>query len=149
MRRALLLIVVLFLTISCNLSNDCGACFTPPRQFNFNLVDATTLEDLFSNETFTEDSLKVFDELGEEVTFELVFYNDQYIISLNEIGWELEPKIYTIELSSEISVIFELDMDEVTSDCCTYFEVKVFNIVDYEYEEQYPSGIIQVKIDLN
>lgn len=149
MRKVLLLLVVLFFTNSCNLSDDCGDCFSPPRQFNFDLVDATTLENLFSNETFTEDSLNVYDELGEEVTFELVFYNDSYILSLNEIGWELEPKIYTIELSSEISVIFELDMNQVTSNCCTYYEVEVFNIVDYEFEELYPSGIIQVKIDLN
>ena len=149
MKKTLLLVVVLFLTLSCNLKDDCGECFSPPRQFNFDLVDATTLENLFSNETFAEDSLKVFDEFGEEVTFQLVIYNERYILSLSEIGWEVESKIYTIELSSEISVIFELDMDQVASDCCTCYEVKVFNVLDYEYDELLPSGIIQIKIELN
>ncbi|MEX1382053.1 hypothetical protein [Lutibacter sp.] len=149
MKRVLQLILVLFLAISCDLKDDCGECFTPPRQFNFDLVDAITLENLFLNETFSEEELNVYDETGGEVEFKLVFHRERYILSLSKIGWELEPKTYTIELSPEISVIFELDMDQVTSDCCTYFEVKEFNVIDYEYEELLPTGIIQIKIDLN
>ena len=149
MKKTLLLIVVLFLTLSCNLKDDCGECFTPPRQFNFDIVDAITGENLFLNETLTAESLRVYDELGAKVEFELVFQRERYIISLNEIGWELESKIYTIELSPDIKVFFELDMDQVSSDCCTYFEVKEFNVLDYEYEELVPTGIIQIKIELN
>lgn len=149
MKRSLPLILVLFLVISCNLKDDCGDCFTPPPQFNFDIVDAITGENLFLNETFSEETLKVYDELDSEVEFELVFYRERFIISLSEIGWELEPKIYTIELNQDIKVSFELDMDQVSSNCCTYFEVKVFNVFDYEYEELLPTGIIQIKIELN
>jgi hypothetical protein len=146
MKRTLQLITVLFLAISCDLKDDCGECFTPPRQFNFDLVDAATLENLFLNETFTEEDIKVYDETDEEIEFRLVFHQERFILSLSDIGWELETKIYTIELSPDISVVFELDMDQATSDCCSYFEVKEFNVIDYEYEELLPSGIIQIKI---
>lgn len=149
MKRTLQLIVVLLLATSCKLSSDDVECFTPPRQFNFDLVDATSLENLFSNETFTDSAIKVYDETDEEVEFRLVFHDGRYILSLGNIGWELEPKTYTIELSPETSVVFKLDVDQITSNGCTYFEVKEFEVIDYEYEELLPSGIIQVKIDLN
>ncbi len=148
MKKTLLLIVILFSTISCDLGDDVD-CFTPPRQFNFDLVDATSLENLFLDDAFTEETLKVYDETDTEVNYELVLYNERYILSLNEIGWELEAKTYTIELSPEVSVVFQLDMDKVTSDSCTYFEVKTFEVEDYEYEQDSTTGIIQVKIDLN
>ena len=149
MKRSLQLIVLLLLAISCHSKDDCGDCFTPPPQLNFDIVDAITGETLFLNETLTAESLRVYDELGAKVEFELVFQRERYIISLNEIGWELESKIYTIELSPDIKVFFELDMDQVSSDCYTYFEVKEFNVLDYEYEELVPTGIIQIKIELN
>ncbi len=149
MKRILQLIVVLFLAISCNLKDDCGECFTPPPQFNFDIVDAITGENLFLNETFAEEAVRVYDELGSEVEFKLVFHRERYILSLSEIGWELDPKIYTIELSTNIKVSFILDMDQASSDCCTYFEVKEFKVLDYEYEELLPTGIIQIKIELN
>ena len=148
MKRILQLIVVLFLAISCELKDD-DSCFTPPRQFNFDLVDATTLENLFSNKTFTESAIKVYDETDKEVEFRLVFHDGRYILSLGKIGWELDPKTYTLELSPEVSVVFELDMDQIVSNNCTYFEVTAFEVIDYEYEELSPSGIIQIKIDLN
>jgi len=148
MKKTLLLITILVSTISCDLGDDVN-CFTPPPQFNFDLVDATTLENLFLNDAFTEETLKVYDETDTEVNYELVLYNEKYILSLSEIGWELEPKTYTIELSPEVSVVFQLDMDKVTSDSCTYFEVETFEIEDYENEPDTSTGIIQVKIDLN
>ena len=149
MKRALQLIAILFLTISCDLSDDSDNCFTPPRQFNFDLIDATTSENLFLNETFTEEEIKVYDENDAEVDFDLFLYNETYILALKKIGWELEAKTYTIELSPEVSVVFQLDMDKVTSDSCTYFEVETFEIEDYENEPDTSTGIIQVKIDLN
>jgi hypothetical protein len=148
MKKTLQLILVLFLAISCELKND-DLCFTPPRQFNFDIVNASTLENLFLNETFTEEALKVYDETGEDVEFKLVFHRDRYILSLSEIGWKLEPKTYTIELSPEVLVVFNLSIEQQTSNGCTYFEVKEFKVIDYEYEELLPSGIIQIKIELN
>lgn len=67
-------------------------------------------------------------------------------MSLNLIGWVLEPSVYTIELSPEVSVIMNVDMDKITGDCCTYFEVKEFEILNYEYSESTSTGIIQIEI---
>lgn len=144
MKRTLQLILILLLTISCETPLD--SCFSPPPQFIFDFADSETLENLFFNETFTEDAIKVYDETAKEIDFELVLHEEKYILFLSDIGWELEPKTYTIELSPEISVIFELDVDQLKSGNCTYFEIKKINILDYEYEEQPTTGIIQIKI---
>ena len=147
MKKILVFVVASLTLISCDLdNNDCGDCFTPPRQFNFDFADKDTDENLFTNGTFEEDDLKVYDENDEEVEFQLVPYNDRKILVLNTIGWELEPKTYTVELSDEVSVVFDLDMDKIQGECCTYFEVKEFSLPDYEYEESPSTGIIQVKI---
>ncbi len=146
MKKNTLLLLILIFTISCNLSNDCGECFTPPRQFNFDFVDKDTEENLFVNDTFDKDAVTVFDENDEDVNFQMVFYNEKYILSIAEIGWNTEPKTYTIKLSDDVLIVFELDMSTVSSDCCTYFEVENFTLQTYEYTESPTTGIIQVKI---
>lgn len=146
MNRYLFFFVIAIILSSCDLNNDCGDCFTPPRQFNFDFIDKDTSENLFVNETFSEDDIIIKDESNNEIEFQLINYNDSYILSLNEIGWELDPKTYTIELSPEVSVVFELDMDSNSDNCCTYFLVKEFDIQDFEYTESPSTGIIQVKI---
>lgn len=147
MKKILVLVVASLTLISCDLdNNDCGDCLTPPRQFNFDFADKDTNENLFINDTFEEDDLKVYDENDEEIEFQLVPYNDRKILVLNTIGWELDPKTYTVELSDDVLVIFDLDMDKIQGECCTYFEVKNFYLPDYEYVESPSTGIIQVKI---
>lgn len=144
--KILLLAVLSVVLISCELDNDCGECFTPPQEFNFDFIDKNTSENLFLNETFSEDGIIIKDESNNEIEFQLVNYNGSYILSLNKIGWELDPKTYTIKLSPEVSVVFELDMDRKSENCCTFFIVKEFNLHTYEYTELTTTRIIQVKI---
>ena len=146
MRRFLVLVVIFLTVVSCDLKDDCGECFTPPRQFNFEFVDKVTEENLFVNNTFDKDAIVVIDENDDDVSFQIIFYNEKYILSLSEIGWELDPKVYTVKLSDEVSVIFELDMDNISANCCSYFAVEAFNLQTYEYTESTVTGIIEVKI---
>tara|TARA_R110001583_G_scaffold57921_7_gene173086 strand:- start:3563 stop:3964 length:402 start_codon:yes stop_codon:yes gene_type:complete len=132
--------------VSCNINNDCGECFTPPRQFNFEFVDKDTDENLFKNNTFDKAAVVVFDEKNANINFQIVFYNEKYILSLSEIGWDLKPKVYTVKLSKDVSVIFELNMDTISENCCTYFIVEAFNLQTYEYSESSTTGIINIKI---
>ena len=146
MRRFLVLVVIFLTVVSCDLKDDCGECFTPPRQFNFEFVDKVTEGNLFVNNTFDKDAIVVIDENDDDVSFQIIFYNEKYILSLSEIGLELDPKVYTVKLSDEVSVIFELDMDNISTNCCSYFAVEAFNLQTYEYTESTVTGIIEVKI---
>lgn len=146
MSRYLFFFVIAIIFSSCDLNNDCGECFTPPRVFNFEFIDKETSENLFTNSTFNVDNLSVIDEKNKEIDFELLIFEGRHILSLSSIGWELKPKIYTIKLSDEISVIVSLDMDKKEGNCCTYFEVNEFDIQSFEYTELPSTEIIQVKI---
>lgn len=145
--KQIIIIITLFLTVvSCDLKDDCGECFTPPRQFNFEFVDKDSGEDLLENGTFNIDDVKIIDEEDKNVLFELVLYNDSFIVSVSSIGWELEPKTYTIELSEDTQVVFNLDMKTASDNCCSYFEIENFELFLYEYTESNTTGIIQIKI---
>ena len=146
MKIKLLLVVISLIVVSCNIDNTCGECTTPPRQFNFDFVDKDSDENLYVNNTFDRDSTSVVDENDADVAFQLVYYNERYIFSLSEIGWELDPKVYTIKLNNDVSVVFELDMDKIQGDCCTYYDIKEFTLQTYEYTESPTNGIIQVKL---
>jgi hypothetical protein len=144
--KFLLSAVLSVVLISCSLDNDCGECFTPPQEFNFDFIDKNTSENLFFNETFSEDDITIKDESNNEIDFQIINYNGRSILSLNKIGWELDPKTYTIKLSPEVSVVFELDMDRKSENCCTFFIVKEFNVQSFEYTVLTTTRIIQVKI---
>ncbi|WP_111708444.1 hypothetical protein [Lutibacter citreus] len=146
MKNITIITVFLLTLVSCDLKDDCGACFTPPRQFNFEFSDKDSGEDLFDNGTFNIDDVKITDEEDKNVTFEVVLYNDSFIVSINSIGWELEPKTYTIQLNDDTPIVFDLDMNTASDNCCSYFEVENFELYDYEYSESNTTGIIQVKI---
>jgi len=142
----LLLTVLSVVLISCKIDNDCGECFSPPQQFNFEFIDKDTSENLFVNDTFSENDIIIKDESNHEIEFQLINFNGSTILLLNEIGWELDPKTYTIELSPKVSVVFELDMDSKSENCCTFFIIKKFSLQTYEYTELPTTRIIQVKI---
>ncbi|HEY9168133.1 MAG TPA: hypothetical protein VIN72_01445 [Lutibacter sp.] len=146
MKTKIILFALIIGLTSCDINNDCGECFSPPRAFNFVFIDKDSSQDLFNNGTFKVEGLSVTNQKDETINFKIIKYQDQTILSFNSIGWVLEPSVYTIELSPEVSVIMNVDMDKITDDCCTYFEVKEFEILNYEYSESTSTGIIQIEI---
>ena len=146
MKKVYLLLGLVLVLSSCDISSDCGDCLIPPRDFNFEFVDAVSLENLFDSEVFDIENFKVTDEDNTDVNFNIIMYNERTIFSLRAIGWELDPKIYTIELSPQVSVIVHLDMNSNSDECCTIYEVEEFSIQNYEYSELSITGIIQIKI---
>lgn len=148
MKKVYLLLSLFLVLSSCNISSDCGDCILPPRDFNFEFVDAVTLQNLFDSEVFDIENFKVTDENNTDINFNVFRYNERTIFSLRAIGYELEPKIYTIELSPEVSVIVQLDMDKNSDGCCISYDVEEFSIQNYEYSVISITGIIQVKIQI-
>ncbi|MDP3314063.1 hypothetical protein [Lutibacter sp.] len=146
MKTKFILFVLIIGLTSCDISSDCGDCFTPPREFNFVFVDEDSSQDLFENGTFNVNDLAVTNLKNETTNFKIIKYQNQTVLSLNSIGWVLEPSVYTIKLSPDVSVIINVDMDKISGDCCTYFEVKEFKILNYEYSESTSTGIIKIEI---
>lgn len=149
MKKYFILLFVTCTFFSCKKINECEdiACFTPPPSFVFELVDETTGENLFTNETLNSEDIKVVNENDKNVTFEFISENDYNVFSLNEIGWDIDPHIYTISVGTSVEFTLELDMEEKSENCCTFFNTETFQISGYTYEQSSTSGIYIIQIN--
>ena len=143
---ALLLLILLVQTSCDKIGKECGECFTPPPTFIFQFIDKDNGENLFSNNTFDINNVSVTDEKNEKVEFEYLTENGINVLNLKLIGWNLDPKSYTIKLNDTTSVNFDLNMNEMHSECCSFFEIEHFEVYYYEYEREYNDGFIIVKM---
>ncbi len=148
MKKHVILLIVVFTIFSCKI-NECEdiACFTPPPNFAFELVDKTTGENLFTNGTLKDTDIEVLDENEEKVTFKFISENSLNIIDLPEIGWNFELHTYTITVGPTVEFRLELEMEEKHENCCTFFKVITFNISNYTYEQSSTTGVYSIKID--
>lgn len=148
MKKYILFIFLPFLVFGCK-NNNCEdiACFTPPPNFMFELVDKTTGVNLFSNETLDSSTIKILDENSKKTSFNFISENDLNLISLSEIGWNLDLKTYTVTVESDVEFSITLKMEEKHENCCTFFKILQFNISKYEYKQSNTSEIYTIKID--
>lgn len=139
---------MLFTVLGCKI-NECDgiACFTPPQPFSFELVDKATGENLFTNGTLKSEDIQVLNENDEKISFQFISENDYNVLSLNEIGWDLDPHTYTITVGTTVEFYLELDMEEKHENCCTFFKTETFQLSGYDYEQSNTTDIYTIKID--
>lgn len=146
--KFLIAIFLLFTLTSCeNLINKCGECFTPPPTFVFEIVDSASNENLYSNEYLNTGNIEVRDENNAIVSHAFIDENELNLIALSEIGWNTGLHQYSIILSENMYFEFELEMQSINEDCCTFFRTKSFKIENYTYEKSNLNGIIKIKIN--
>ncbi len=121
-------------------------CSTPPQPFIFNIVDASTGDNVFATGTFNRDDVEVYDENDRWENHRFDNYLDTNYLVLPEIGWETERTAYTIRLGEEKEINLILDMQERHENCCTFFSVEDFGIEDYPWSEIDSTGVIRVEI---
>lgn len=73
----LVLIIFAIIIQSCD-NNDCGACFTPPQNFEFEIIHKAIGENLFTNETFDFNKITITDSSNnnESVDFSFISENN-------------------------------------------------------------------------
>lgn len=145
MKKIIILLALVMLN-GCSLEEDCLDYTPPPPAFVFQFIDKNTGDDLFITKKAVANNVKVVDEKGVPVKFNISEQADRAVVILNSIGWNLEKKQYTITLNEKISVKFLLKMKSVEHRCYTSFKVETFKIENYEYKQENQTGIIQVKI---
>ena len=145
---AFLLVLVLF-SQSCK-DDDCGGvlCNTPPEPFDFELIDKTTGENLFTNNTYDPTDLKVIDRADDRaVEFDFISENNYNMIRVYTIGWQTETVQYAFEIGSE--PLFELfvDAERLNADCCSYTKYNEIRIDNAEFQRDPSTGIYQILVD--
>ena len=130
-------ILILFLTFSCETNNDCEdiACFTDPAALRFELVDKTTNENLFTNETYSPTQIRIVDlEDNESVDFTFIDYDNRNIISIHSIGWQTETINYSIRIENEEIFTLYVDAERLNENCCSFTRYNVISIENSEFE---------------
>jgi len=143
----LTLVIVLLVFASCD-NGDCDECFTPPQEFVFEIVDAESGENLFTNGTFTPETIKIVNTLDDsERTFRFISEDQINLIQIFEIGWETE--IVNLEISVGNETLFSLyvDAQRTIEDCCSFTEFKEITIQNSEFEFNSESGVYTIFVE--
>lgn len=132
-----LLFISLFLT---NCKNDCNKlCFTPPEPFQFEIVDAKTGINVFTNNTFESRYIKVVNlKDGSRVDYNFISENNYNILTINTIGWETEIVNYSIQIDNNEIFTLYVDAEFLSENCCSfsrYNEIKIEN-AQYNYDKE-------------
>lgn len=140
-------IITLLLLISCKKNNCEGyACFTPPPDFIFELVDSSTGENLFTNNTLNSNEITFITATNSAVEFTFIAENNLNLIQANGIGWNLGINTYKLTVGS-VTIDLLVEMKEINENCCTYFEIVTFEVSNYNFEKSNTTGITKIIID--
>lgn len=140
-------LLILILSLSyCDLKNCDTILCNSDDSFNFELVDKTSGENLFTNGTFNSNDIKIINLKNKSnIEFTFIDENDNNIISINQIR-RTEIVICSIQISQEN--IFELFIhaEKNTGDCCETTHFKEIEIKNSEYQFDQNSGIYKILV---
>jgi hypothetical protein len=143
----LLFVSVIFVLGGCSKYKDCGACFTPPESFRFELVDKYTGVNLFTNETFNKDEIEILDSSNSSVEFNFVSENNINIIEIYTIGWQTEIVSYRVNISSENIFDLYVDAERLSVDCCSFTRFNEIEISNAEFTWNSRNDVYRILVD--
>lgn len=141
------IIELAFLLLLAACSRDCEECFTPPTPFVFEIVDATTGENLFSNGTYAPEQIKIILEgSAGNAGYSFLSENDINLLQINGIGWKTETVSLWITASTDTLFSLKVSARRETVECCSFTQFTDVQIgwSDFAYNPE--SGIYLVSV---
>ncbi|MEN8125871.1 MAG: hypothetical protein ABFR32_12170 [Bacteroidota bacterium] len=133
MKSIIYSLTLILLLTSCDDCKDIS-CFTPPPSFSFEIVDKQTEENLFTNGTYSEDQIQVFNTLtNNPIDYTFIGEEDINIINIFSLGWETEEVDVTIKIGEDIEFNFFVDAERKNEDCCSFTEINEFSVENIDY----------------
>jgi len=145
----LFLILLVFILQGCK-DDECNEeCFTPPQSFQFEIVDKTSRENLFTDGTYESGSIAITDNLNNNAPIEFTFISENNInlIQIGSIGWETEIVELRVYISDNHIFDFYVDAERKTGDCCSYTEYNEITIGESEFELDTQNGIYKILVE--
>ncbi len=140
------LILIMFMMTACSYEEECGACFTPPNYFAFNLTDKGTGENVFTSGRFKPDDIEILDASDHRVEFNFIDEDNINLIEIYTIGWQTEIVNYSINIGSENIFDLYVDAERLSEDCCSFTRYKKIEIDNAEYSLNPDTGIYSILI---
>ena len=130
----LLVLMVVFIGCTNQLDSNQKLCFTPPSAFNFEILNKTSGENLFTNGTYQSNQITIIDlSNNSKVPFTFIAENGQNIISIHTIGWKTEKINYSITIQEKALFSLYVDASRI-SDGCSYTEFNEVAIKNSDFE---------------
>ena len=130
------------------MNDDCGECFTPPQSFMFEIVDKTSGENLFTNETYTPEQIRITNTLNNSKgAFTFISENDINLIQINTIGWKTEIVNLKVDILDYHIFDFYVDAERKSGDCCSYTEYNEITVGASEFELDTQTGIYRILVE--
>ncbi len=142
------LLISIFAFGGCDKLNKCANidCFTPPPYFVFNIVEAENGENVFASGLYNTDDVKVNDVNDKCVKHQFDSYLDTNFLILPEIGWMMGEAKYHIRLGENTDIELFINMEERYENCCTFFRIIEFNVLNYPFSITDSTEVIRVEI---
>jgi hypothetical protein len=133
---------------SCDKCKDTD-CFSPPQTLMLQVLEKETGADLIANGTFSADEITIRlqdSALDHDITIEEI--DGMSLITDLEIGWETGTGQvnYVLILSEDTQISFIYETQEVSRDCCTFFETTNIDFPDQEFNPLQQAGIYQIML---
>ncbi len=146
----ILVIITLLMNQSCEKKNPCKDvdCFTPPSPFNFELVDKSTGENLFTNGTYKPSEIKITNISDNSIIpYFFIDENNYNVIQINSIGWETEIIECSLKINDIEVLRLYVDAKRLNENCCSFTRYDEIRIENAEYEFDNQTGIYKILID--
>ncbi len=146
----ILFFLVAFAFNSCNVDKCDVLCNSGPLSLNFQLLDKTTGENLFTNGTFNSDDITVLDldNNNNSVQFSFNTEDDRNVINLGPFGWGTNNVNYALKVGERDIFTLHINAEEKTEDCCAFVQVNKLEIENAEYSQNMQSGIYEILVEL-
>lgn len=143
-----IVLISIFLFSGCDKLNKCANidCFTPPPYFIFNIVEAETGENVFATGLYSIEDVEVNDDNYKWVKHQYNIYPDSNYIALPEIGWTMGEAKYHILLDNNTDIELLLNMEERNENCCTFFRIIEFDVLNYPFSISDTTEVIRIEI---
>ena len=149
MKKTYLLLTILIAFIQgCKDNNDCNElCFTPPENFQFEIVDKTSGENLFTNGTYNVQDIIVTNVMDNSpVEFTFISENDMNLIQIGSIGFKTEIVNLKVDISGNYIFSFYVDAERKEG-CCSYTLYKEISISEAEFELDKQSEVYKILVE--
>jgi hypothetical protein len=135
---------VLVLLNSCNKCKDM-LCSSGPPDFTIELVDAITGENLITIGKYKAGSIKVTDELGQNIWTKFNAEDNRNTLMIGAKETE-DIQTLTLTIGEDLSIPIRVKVGFGTSGCCSSYSLKDVAVQGYATEVVKERGIIKIKI---
>lgn len=144
--KTLLIVITMLLLQGCDKCKDI-ACFTPPEEFRFALVDKITKENLFTNQTFDASQVSVTNlDTKASMGFNFISENNQNLLVIYSIGWQTEKVNAQVNVSNKEVFTLSVDAERKNENCCSFTKINEIKITNAESERNTANGVYTVLV---